>query len=268
MMNSDHKNSEELEMPKRFLDTMIFDEDWFVGLSGPYQLFTLFNFSKCDHAGILKSNKMLFQKLSGFDIDLNDYFKKVNIDQQRIIVLENGRWFITGFIQFQYFDKVKDFNLNSNNPLHRSIINILRENNVPEGAPRGLRGVSTDTKDKDKVKDKDKDKNKDNRKDAVTPETLFEYYNETLKICKGFPIADKLTEDRKAKCRTRLREDNYFEAFKKAIERAKMTPFLQGQNDRKWKMSFDFLIKNGSNVYKIIEGNYDGPGKKNYKGKW
>ena len=109
--------------------------------------------------------------------------------------------------------------------------------------------------------------NKDRTEKNSFAHQLFDYYNETVKTYNAFPSVLKFTKERADKCRARLKDVNFFETFKKALVKAKDTPFLCGTNDRGWKMNFDFLIANDSNVFKILVGEYDG-GKKNYEGQW
>ena len=44
-----------------------------------------------------------------------------------------------------------------------------------------------------------------------------------------------------------------------AVKLAARTPFCRGQNDRGWKMDFDFLIENDTNLTKVLEGKYGPP---------
>jgi len=149
-------------MAKRFRDTGIWDEDWYMSLSGNYMLFWDYICDKCDYAGILRPNKAVFEKLTTFNINLTEFLGYVNSDKERILVLPNGRWFLTGFIVFQYFKK-EPCVLSMSNHFHRSIIEQLEKNVVPyksgcygfevkEGAKVG---AHLPPKDKDKDKDKD-----------------------------------------------------------------------------------------------------------------
>ena len=139
----------------RFSDTDEWNEDWFISMSGEYQHLWKFIKDKCDVAGVWKPNTAMFQALSKFSISLDSFIKKVNGDKQRITILENGRWFIPGFIKFQYFNKQDEFELLLNNPLHKSIYQSLVTNQISLGAVRGLTAVYQPSKDKDKVKDKE-----------------------------------------------------------------------------------------------------------------
>ncbi len=80
---------------------------------------------------------------------------------------------------------------------------------------------------------------------------IKEYYNS--KNC--FPKIIKMTKNRKEKMVSRLEEIGY-EEFIKAIDIASKSKFLTGKNDKKWKMDFDWLVKNDNNIMKVLEGKY------------
>lgn len=112
-------------MAKRFTDTAKWNEDWFLDLSNSHKLFWIYICDNCDHAGIFKPNKRMFELIVGDRIDITDFLSIVNGDKIRIIELENGRWYLTGFISFQYGGK-----LNVNNRVHKSILSVLTKNNI------------------------------------------------------------------------------------------------------------------------------------------
>lgn len=65
----------------------------------------------------------------------------------------------------------------------------------------------------------------------------------------------KLSDKRKAKLKARideLGEDKIIEA----IDKIKESSFLRGENDRKWKIDFDWLIANDTNILKVLEDKY------------
>jgi hypothetical protein len=45
--------------------------------------------------------------------------------------------------------------------------------------------------------------------------------------------------------------------FEVAIEKIGSSNFLLGNNDKGWKVDFDWMIANDTNMIKIIEGKYD-----------
>lgn len=80
---------------------------------------------------------------------------------------------------------------------------------------------------------------------------IKEYYSKK----NSFPKINKLTESRKKKLLARLKEHGE-ENIIKAIDIAANSDFLKGKNDRNWKMDFDWLIANDTNIVKILEGKY------------
>lgn len=137
-------------MAKRFTCTQLWEEDWFIEMPPDYQFFWVYLKDNCDHAGIWKPNLSKFKKLYSRDIDLTKAIDLINSGKERVIILPNGRWFLTGFIPFQYGSV-----LNTNSRVHTSIISLLTVNEVKLTSIRPLIEVM------DRVKDKDKDKDKD-----------------------------------------------------------------------------------------------------------
>lgn len=129
-------------MASRFTDTDLWNEDWFCDMPGEYQLFVKYVFDTCDNAGVWKPKKFDFETKTKFKVSLDLLFKKMNGGgQQRVLLLDNGRWFITGYILFQWFNKKKTFDLGLTNKLHKSLFDILLENNVDLKKVRGLKEV-------------------------------------------------------------------------------------------------------------------------------
>ena len=112
-------------MAKRFTDTMKWNEDWFLELSTSNKLFWIYVCDNCDHAGIYKLNKRMFELLIGAKINTDDFLTTINAEKDRIILLDNGKWYITKFIEFQYGPT-----LNPNNRVHKSILKLLNDNNI------------------------------------------------------------------------------------------------------------------------------------------
>lgn len=128
-------------MAVRFIDTERWKEDWYCELKGEYQKLFDYICDQCDNAGVWKPNKVDFEIKTGFSVNLGSFIKKVNGDKERIFLLENGRWFILGFISFQWFNKKEQFSLILTNRLHKSIYDLLIKNQVPIEKVRGLKEV-------------------------------------------------------------------------------------------------------------------------------
>ena len=63
-----------------------------------------------------------------------------------------------------------------------------------------------------------------------------------------------LTDTRKKKLESRLKNSEFEKLFKNALIEIKKSKYLLGAKG--WKVSFDWLIQNSENILKVIEGNY------------
>jgi hypothetical protein len=76
------------------------------------------------------------------------------------------------------------------------------------------------------------------------------------------PAVRGLTNGRRRHCLARFRShpngtrEKFFTDFRQAVRLASRTPFLRGENERGWKASFDWLIRNDENYLKVLEGQY------------
>ena len=122
-------------------ETSIWEQDWYCELGGEYQHFWDFINDNCDNAGIWIPNKKGFEMRTGFRVNLDSFFKKVNGDKKRIITLENGRWFLPGFIKYQWFTKKDSFDLVLSIPHQLNLYNLLKANNINVLSLRGCQGV-------------------------------------------------------------------------------------------------------------------------------
>jgi len=128
-------------MANRYRDTTIWNEDWYCNLGGEYMLLWDYICDNCDNAGVWKPNKIGFERSTGLKVNLDSFLKKVNGDKKRIIALENGRWFLPGFIKYQWFTKKDSFDLVLSIPHQLNLYNLLKANNINVLSLRGCQGV-------------------------------------------------------------------------------------------------------------------------------
>jgi hypothetical protein len=154
-------------MAKRFTETNKWDDPFFIDLDVKYKMLWLFMLDKCDHAGMFQFSKRLvdFHLCSSYDES-----DVLIVFGSRIIVLESGKWFINRFIKYQYGD------LNENNRVHKSVIDILHKEGASKTLARVILGASKElvspmlgsskghASSMLGAKDKDKDKGKTNTK--------------------------------------------------------------------------------------------------------
>lgn len=85
-------------MVKRFIDTGLFDDPWFMNLSKDGKIAWLFIITKCDHAGIIQINEKLFKVMTG----INSFPKVLKELGNRLVTLRDNYYFVPKFITYQY----------------------------------------------------------------------------------------------------------------------------------------------------------------------
>ena len=146
------------EMAKRFINTDLFSEDWFLDLDNETKLFYIYALLNCDHAGILKSNIRAFNSLNGTNVSIDTVMEKINDSTQKMQKITDRVLYLVDFVAFQYGPV-----LNPANRAHKSVIDILTSHKIKFvssfiGASEELESTSLGIKDKDKDKEKEKEK--------------------------------------------------------------------------------------------------------------
>lgn len=95
------------------------------------------------------------------------------------------------------------------------------------------------------------------KKESVSIEEAISAYNELADEI-GLPKAQRFTESRRTALRLRLEECGGLEGWAVALAKIRGSPFLRGENDRGWRASLDFMLRQSS-FTKIMEGAYDRP---------
>ncbi len=111
--------------------------------------------------------------------------------------------------------------------------------------------TNDDCKTKERLTNKEKEKNKEN-KDSIDFDSMIVNWNE---FAKKYNLATvrEINKTRKAKINIRAKEN--FD-FKLILAEIANSNFLQGDNPKNWRVSFDWLIDNDGNFLKVIEGQY------------
>ena len=93
---------------------------------------------------------------------------------------------------------------------------------------------------------------------AVPYRRIVEMWNTT---CTSFPRLMGLSEKRRTKIRVRWAEmaeqGDPLDILQRLFDKMQECRFLQGDGRRGWKANFDWLMHNGENWRKVMEGNYD-----------
>lgn len=135
-------------MAKRFTETGKWMDPWYRELDPVFKLAWQYVCDHCDHAGVLHLDRPLAEFQIGTKVDWDEFLE---VAGGRIEALDSGKWWITGFIGFQYGYLKPD--CNAHKPAFQSLEKHGLQSRVLEGY---LKGTQRD-QDKDKDKDKDKD---------------------------------------------------------------------------------------------------------------
>lgn len=85
-------------MAKRFIDTLLFTDEWFCELSKDAKLFFLYYITSCDHAGVLRLNN----KLCEFQTGIKSCESVIKELGKCLVTVKQGVYFMPKYIKFQY----------------------------------------------------------------------------------------------------------------------------------------------------------------------
>jgi len=112
-----------MKMPKRFVDTDIWEKEWFMSCNPTEKCLVKYVRDKCDLAGIWKPNFTLASYVIGNKVDEE---MLLNIDNgNQFEKLSDGKILCIDFVKFQYGSE-----LNPSSPIHRKVIDLLSRYNV------------------------------------------------------------------------------------------------------------------------------------------
>ena len=91
----------------------------------------------------------------------------------------------------------------------------------------------------------------DSDDEPFSPEDLKESWNDFARRV-HLPIVEQFAEVRRHKCAARLREHPEVQFWSRVFTNIELSRFLIDD----WRVTFDWLVKNSTNVLKVYEGNY------------
>src|ERR1035437_2317533 len=127
-------------MSKRFTDTNIWEQSWFIELSPESKNIWQFLEKSCDCAEIWKIDIPEMKRRIGYkNIYLSTFLEEVNRDYNKLtgdpitrnrvmLIANNTKLWLTGFISFQY--EKGNNGVNANIPAIIGALNRLKENNI------------------------------------------------------------------------------------------------------------------------------------------
>lgn len=142
-------------MAKRFVDTDLWQKEWYQDLHVVKKLLVKYIFENCDCAGVWNGNYKMASFIIGESVSKKD-LEEINSIKPQFEFLPNGNVFVIDFIKFQYGT------LSENCKPHKSVIEKLKKYNLFERVSKGYtKGIQTlEEKEEEEEKDKEKDKEK------------------------------------------------------------------------------------------------------------
>jgi len=132
------KNKTENTMPKRFTETLKWDDPWFRALSPDAKLLWFWLVDKCDSAGIITPDFALCE----FQTGIKRAFERMAEIESRVAQIADGRFIICKFIEFQHGKLSRD--CKAHNPAFQSLEKhgMIDENGEIKGYPKGIHTLS------------------------------------------------------------------------------------------------------------------------------
>lgn len=139
---------------KRFTETEKWNDPWFRKLTPGQKLVWFYLCDRCDNAGVIDLDREMGEFLIGHAVKWDDILESFG---HRIEILENGKLWITTFLEFQVGE------LSSDCKPHQHINRLLLKHGISSRVSKGYsKGIHTHKeKDKDKEEDKEKEKEKE-----------------------------------------------------------------------------------------------------------
>ena len=174
-------------MAKRFVDTELWQKEWFQDLSIENKLLLKYIFENCDCAGVWNSNYRLASFILGVPVNQED-IKNINEKKEQFEILSNGDIFVIDFIKFQYGT------LSENCKPHKPVIEKLKKYNLFERVLKGYRkGLETlEEKEQEQYKEKEQEKERKLFGTYLNVSLDIEQYQSLLALCLSEKLLNEL----------------------------------------------------------------------------
>jgi hypothetical protein len=110
-------------MAKRFIDTEIWNKEWYQSLEIKHKLLVKYIFENCDCAGVWDCNFRMVSFILGVNLTIEDV-NHINSFKEQFILLENNKIYVKDFVKFQYGK------LSYNCKPHIPVIKLLEKYNL------------------------------------------------------------------------------------------------------------------------------------------
>jgi predicted phage replisome organizer len=184
---------------------------------------------------------------------------------------ENGAIYITNWEKYQNIDYLNKVREQTRNRVaaHRERKKLENNNDVSRDSNVTVTLRNADVTQQIENKSKKENKKEKKKKEVqlgslsaaadvpISPSEISEYWNSHS----GLKSITGLTDRRKDFVRLRIKQARDMgmdprDAILKTIDNCRHSPFLQGENNRNWMATFDWVFGKPTNFIKVLEGNY------------
>lgn len=211
-------------MAKRFVDTELWQKEWYQDLSLKDKLLVKYIFENCDCAGVWNGNLKLASFIIGEKITLED-LQRINEKKEQFEILDNDKIYVVDFIKFQYGT------LSENCKPHKPVIEKLKKyglfERVSKGYPKGIETLEEKEKEQEQYKEKEKEKLYGEYQNVFLTESKY-------KALESVCISDKLLNE-------------LIDSLSRAIETGKEQPYkaeLPNAHYERLKSYYNYRKKN------------------------
>ena len=255
---------------RRMFAKTIIDSDAFLDMPLSTQALYFHLSMRADDDGFINNPKKIQRVIGGSEDDL-----KLLIAKSFIIPFESGvvvikHWKIHNFIRTDrykgtVYTKEKSQLFEKSNKAYSltppSDTPELPADGMTDGIPVGDNLETQDRLGKDRLEIGEESIGIEDTADeppappshSVPYEEIKNLYNT---LCPSFPKCTALSDARKKAIKARMSSGYSLDDFKTLFTKAENSSFLKGKNDRNWRASFDWLLKD-ANMAKVLDGNYD-----------
>ena len=194
------------------------------------------------------------------------YFTMLNADPEFELLTEIDKWRLMAFIMIELQLKRpvpvdKDYLIRKGFDLKKRPISLTLQmlHNFLDVCEEPLQNRDTEKRREEKNREEER-RGEETEQGSVTEYPAFEKSILTLwnAFTDKYPTLSKVrevSEKRRAGLKKRFERES-FRDFMGILEAIRGAPFLLGENQRRWVVSFDWLIENDTNYLKVLEGKY------------
>ena len=117
---------------KRFAASEVWDKAWFRRLPPRLKSFWFYLMLRCDCSGVWEPDFDLASFVIGEPVSQDD----MQAFGDRVCQLQSGKWWLTGFIHFQYGE------LSTSCPAHKPVFRLIDKNGLTKNKTQQIIGVS------------------------------------------------------------------------------------------------------------------------------